>query len=204
MTPVVESPAQEEVQTDQYVRLAGATWADYERLLRIRGERAVPRITYLEGVLELMSPSRKHESIKSRLGRLVEAWCYERGVAFDPVGSWTLKSEATERGCEPDECFVFGERGEEALRPDLALEVVQTSGGLDKLELYRLLGVPEVWVWRGGRLEAFALRGDRYERLAGSEALPGIDLAQLVAHLDRPTSVAVPAYRRALRGEPAP
>jgi hypothetical protein len=31
-----------------------------------------------------MSPSRTHDEIKSYIGRLVEAWCLERGVEFTP------------------------------------------------------------------------------------------------------------------------
>ncbi len=39
--------------------------------------------------------------------------------------------------------------------PDLAIEVIWTSGGIDKLESYRGLGVGEVWFWREGRMEVF-------------------------------------------------
>jgi hypothetical protein len=46
------------------------------------------------------------------------------------------------------------------------------------------------------------LRGTRYEPVAHSEALRGIDLAELVSFLDRPTaSRAIRDYRAALRGE---
>ena len=44
------------------------------------------------------------------------------------------------------------------------------------------------------------LRGTRYEAAAGSEALAGIDLEQLVSFLDRPTaSQAIRDYLAALR-----
>jgi hypothetical protein len=39
-------------------RLDGATWAAFQRLLELRGEHPVPRFAYLEGSLEIMSPSR--------------------------------------------------------------------------------------------------------------------------------------------------
>jgi len=42
---------------DRIVLLEGATWGDFQRLLEIRGDRPVPRMAYLDGVLELMSPS---------------------------------------------------------------------------------------------------------------------------------------------------
>lgn len=183
---------------DHFVKLYGASWSDYQRLLELRGDRSAPRITYLEGTLEIMSPSRNHESIKSILGRLVEVWCLEHGVEFSTYGSWTLENEAAQRGVEPDECYVVG-RVAEPERPDLAIEVVWTSGGLDKLEVYRKLGVREVWHWRRGRLQIHVLRGERYEPVEASEALPGIDLVELVSFLDRPTtSEAIRDYRKAL------
>jgi Uma2 family endonuclease len=192
----VEPRAQE----DHFVRFRGATWADYQRALELRGERAAPRITFLEGLLEIMTPSRDHESIKSIIGCLVEVWCLERDIEFNTCGSWTLEDKELERGAEPDECYVFGPRGAERSRPDLAIEVVWTSGGLNKLEVYRKLGVPELWYWRHGKIQIYSLRGERYEQLEQSEKLPGIDLVQLASFLDEPsTSQAIRAYRAALQ-----
>jgi len=191
-----------EPREDHYVHLYGVTWADYLRLLQIRGDRSAPRITYIEGTLEIMSPSRTHDEIKSYIGRLVEAWCLERGIEFTPYGSWTLKNKREERGAEADECYVFGPDPSTKRRPDVAIEVVWTSGGIDKLDVYRKLGVREVWYWEDGRIQIHVLRGARYEPVAQSEALPGIDLEQLVGFLDRPTaSRAICDYRAALRGE---
>ena len=34
---------------DHIIQLRGVTWADYERLLAIRGDHSAPRITYLQG-----------------------------------------------------------------------------------------------------------------------------------------------------------
>jgi Uma2 family endonuclease len=188
---------------DHFVLLRGATWADYQRLLEIRGDHSAPRIAYLEGTLEIMSPSRSHEAIKSTIGCLVETWCLERGVEFSTFGSWTIKDELRERGAEPDECYVFGDVAEPE-RPDLAIEVEWTSGGLDKLEIYRRLGVGEVWRWSRGRITVHRLRGERYTKLPASKALPGIDLAELASFIDRPTtSRAIREYRDALSARPA-
>src|SRR5216683_198276 len=57
---------------DKIVVLYDATWADYQRLMEMRGDKSVPRLAYLEGALEIMTPSRPHESLKSMIGRLVE------------------------------------------------------------------------------------------------------------------------------------
>jgi Uma2 family endonuclease len=86
-----------------------------------------------------MSPSRTHAEIKSYIGCLVEAWCLERSVEFTPYGSWTLKSKQEKRGAEADECYVFGPNPKRKSRPDVAIEVVWTSGGIDKLKVYRKL-----------------------------------------------------------------
>lgn len=186
---------------DHVIVLHGVTWADYQRILEIRGERPVPRLTYLEGALELMSPSKPHEMIKSMIGRLVEAFCMERGLDLTPVGSWTLESKESDRGVEPDECYILGGDPERD-RPDLAIEVIWTSGRIDKLEVYRKLGVREVWIWRQGLIEVHALQSESYERLERSALLPDLDLDVLLPFIDvRPMTRAVREYRRLLRGE---
>ncbi|HKY35116.1 MAG TPA: Uma2 family endonuclease [Polyangiaceae bacterium] len=185
---------------DKIVVLRGLTWSDYKRILEARGEAPVPRFAFLRGELEVMTPSRPHESLKSRIGCLVEVWCLEKGIDFSPYGSWTLEDEASERGLEPDECYVFGAVPEPE-RPDLAIEVVWTSGGVKKLDIYVKLGVKEVWFWRRGRITVHQLRGDAYAEVPESVVLPGIDLGQLASFLDRPTaSQAMREYRAVLQG----
>ena len=65
------------IERDHRWVLDGATWADFQRLLELRGERPVPRYAYLEGQLEIISPSHFHEQVKSMIGCLIEAWCFE-------------------------------------------------------------------------------------------------------------------------------
>ena len=142
-----------------------------------------------------------HDEVKSYIGRLLEAWCLERGVEFTPYGSWTLKSKREERGAEADECYVFGPEPSRKRRPDLAIEVVWTSGGIDKLDVYRRLGVREVWYWENGRIRVYVRRGPACKAVAASDALPGIDVDHLTSFLDRPTvSQAIRDYRAALGG----
>jgi Uma2 family endonuclease len=184
---------------DDIIVLEHVTWGDYQRLLEIRGERSVPRLTYLKGVLELMTPSRPHESLKSMIGCLVEAWCLEKGVGITPYGSWTHESKDVDRGIEPDECYVLGDDAEPA-RCDLAIEVAWTRAAIDKLDVYRKLGVREVWIWNAGTLSVFSLQDTTYVRLDRSTLLPGIDLAELLRFIDiRPMTRAVSEFRAALR-----
>src|SRR5215211_4048298 len=83
---------------DQRVFLRGVPWAHYEVLLALKGEKAVPRIAYLDGVLELMSPSQYHERFKSYIGRLIETYALEFDILLSPYGSWTLKSAPKDAG----------------------------------------------------------------------------------------------------------
>jgi len=183
---------------DHIVCFSDISWDDYQRLMTMRGDHSAPRISYLEGEVEIMSPSETHEAIKSMIGCLVETYCLERDIPFRTLGSWTLAARDRSRGAEPDECWIFGTAA--AQRPHLVIEVVWTSGRIDKLDIYRKLGVAEVWYWRRGRLQPYCLRGDRYVPVAASEALPGLDMDLLARFLDEPTTYdAIRAYRQALR-----
>jgi Uma2 family endonuclease len=90
---------------DQRVFLHNVSWSDYEALLAMRGDTAGVRVAYLEGTLELMTPSQDHEIVKKKLARLLEAYAEELGIELEGYGSWTLKREDQERGLEPDECY---------------------------------------------------------------------------------------------------
>jgi len=203
-TAATQTPIGARREEDQRVILHDVTWSQYETILAIRGDRAGVRLTYLNGELELMSPSLDHEAIKTTMGRLLEAYAEERGLALNGYGSWTVRSAPKARGVEPDECYVLGTHQPKA--PDLAIEVVWTSGGLDKLEVYRGLGVREVWTWREGRIEVHALRSEQYQPIARSELLPDLDLEVMTSFLQNPDqTAAVRAFRAWLRGEsPAP
>jgi Putative restriction endonuclease len=87
--------------------------------------------------------------------------------------------------------------------PDLVIEVVWTSGGIDELEAYRRLGVAEVWFWKSDTVQIYLLENETYVPSAVSKGLPKLDLAVLVSFLEHPTAMqAVRAYRDALRWSP--
>ena len=199
--PASDPPRRETTHApDQRVRLHGVSWDGYEAIDAMRGDSAVPRLTYFRGELELMSPSHHHEGLKTEIGRLVEAYAEERDLDLNGFGSWTLKDRLLELGLEPDECYVLGPLDETRERPDLAIEVKWTSGGLDKLELYRLLGVAEVWVWERGRLHARLLRDGQYVAAERSALLPDLDLARLLDFTGTESQTrAVKAFRKSLR-----
>jgi hypothetical protein len=76
-----------------------------------------------------------------------------------------------------------------------------TRGSLDKLEVYRGLGIREVWVFESGAFRVFALHGERYDAIPSSEVLPEVDVARL-AHFakERDQHAALRAFRDELRG----
>ena len=184
-------------ESDHIVVLHDVSWEDYEHILRIRGENPVPRISYLEGELELMTPSKDHEIIKSKVGRLFEDWCINRDIEITGVGSWTLNDKRTRRGAEADECYIFGSR--ERDRPHLAIHVELTDAGIDKLAIDEKLGVEEVWLWRKGVIEVYILKNGKFGKARRSRLVPELDLELLASMLDRDTlSQAVRDFRKAL------
>jgi Uma2 family endonuclease len=184
--------------TDQRVILSGVSWNSYESLLRERGESKAVRLAYLEGELELMSPSHNHDLRAEMIGHLVMAWAEVFGVTLLPTGSWTVRKKGKKRGFEPDKSFVLGTSVGEA--PDLCVEVTWTSGGLDKLDIYRGLSIPEVWFWRAGAIDVYLLSSKGYVRRRVSAVLKGLDPRLLAKYVVTANAVAsIRAYRRALQ-----
>jgi Uma2 family endonuclease len=157
-------------------------------------------MAYLDGALEVMTTSRRHEIWKKLIARLVEAYVDEVGGSLNALGSATFRSKAKTAGVEPDECYCVGRMRSV---PELAIEVVHTSGGIDKLKIYRRLGAAEVWFWIEGRFWVYRQAARRFEQRSRSVALPGIDLdavARIVATTDDSEQAeAVRSYRRSLR-----
>ena len=154
-------------------------WSAYVALRDALDDSGV-KMTYREGVLELMSPSTLHEDSKTIIARLIEVWAMERDVDLRGFGGATFRREAKRRGLEPDECYKLGRLDEEGV-PDIAIEVIVSSPLVDKLDVYAGLGVAEVWVWRpeAAAIVVHRLAGTTYREQARSDVLPDLDLAQL-------------------------
>lgn len=194
--PDPKAPAPSPALPESRVLLRGVSWEVYEQLME---DNPGLRFTYHAGELEVMSPSGQHESEKTMLARLLEAYAEERDLVLNGFGSTTFRKRAKERGLEPDECYVLQTRKTSPRRPDIAIEVVLTSWLLDKLEVYRGLEIPEVWVWSDGRVDVHILVNDRYELRDRSALLPELDLDLLASFVARRDQVqAVKEYRRAL------
>jgi Uma2 family endonuclease len=156
-----------DLQGETRVVLNSVSWSTFESLLAETDHRGT-RFTYDRGCLEIMSPSDKHERLKTLLGHVVEMTAVEWNIPIRSGGSTTLKSELKQRGLEPDECYYVANeasvRGCDEIDlmisppPDLAIEVDISSSSLDQLRIYADLGVPEVWLYDGATLKVYQLR----------------------------------------------
>ncbi len=160
--------------------LHGVPWWTYVALRDALDDQAGLKMTYLQGTLELMSPSTLHEDAKKLIARLIEVWAMEHDLDLRGFGGATFRREARERGLEPDECYKLGPLAEDGV-PDVAIEVIVTAGLIDKMAVYAGLGVAEVWEWTpaSGIVVVHRLVGDQYQRQDHSDVLPELDLVEL-------------------------
>ncbi|MGK7884320.1 MAG: Uma2 family endonuclease [Crocosphaera sp.] len=181
------------------IALNDISWHEYESLLNIFKDQPLLRLIYLEKNLEIMTNSPEHEMLKTLIGRLIEIYALEKEIDLYGCGATTYKKEAKLRGLEPNESYCFGSRKE---IPDLAIEVVITSGGIDKLKIYQGLNVPEVLFWQEGKLTLYSLINELegYQKVKQSQFLPVLNfeiLEQYINPEEEPKMVA--QYRQLIR-----
>jgi Uma2 family endonuclease len=153
--------------------LTGIGWETYQALALDLAENPSKKLTYNQGILEIMTPLPEHELNKRFLGRIVEATTEFLGLEIFSLGSTTWSREDVQRGIEPDECYYI--TNEAIIRgkldfdlninppPDLALEIDITSSSLDRLSIYASLGIGEVWRFDGEDLFICVLQNGVYE-----------------------------------------
>jgi Uma2 family endonuclease len=144
-------------------------WQQFESILQDLGEKRRSRIAYLNGVLEIVMPLPEHEKIKVLISYFVQVLMDEMEIDFEGFGSTTFKRVDKLAGLEPDDCFYIQNnvamRGIRKLDmtidppPDLAIEVDVTSK--TKFDVYRVLGVPELWLY-DETLKIYILRDGDY------------------------------------------
>jgi Uma2 family endonuclease len=175
--------------SDEVFVLNNVSWEQFNELLETIPDQRGTLFRYLAGELEIMAPSRNHEQVKKILGILLECYFFEREIDFFPLGSTTFKDPISQKGIEPDECYCFEPDKE---YPDLAIEVIFTSGCLDLLEIYRAMNVREVWFWKKEKLSFFRLEGDSYQEVNDSIFLPDLEksvLEKLLISADSPIAI---------------
>lgn len=181
-------PRSSEPSVEQRFVKTGVSWADFKTIQQGFANSPGVRLFYYRGELEILGTSPEHEIVKGNIGFLVEDYLLSAGVEFVATGSFSQERE-DEAAAQADESYCFDQQ--KAI-PDLAIEVVITSGGPNKLRRYKALGVKEVWFWEDGVIEVHDLLGDRYQRILRSQFLPDLDiehLAMCVAIASRPEAV---------------
>jgi Uma2 family endonuclease len=203
---------------DQCVEMREIDWKGYVTMLRLRGERPIPRMIYLDGSLFLVSPSFPHERLAERLGIFVIEVVVGLDIPCVPAGGTTFRRRKKRGGVEGDKTFYLANearvRGKEKIDlrtdppPDLAIEAVYTHAAA-AVEVYRRLGVSEVWLCDEEGLHILVLRANgRYAESEASAAFPFLTEGEIFSWVGRPQSVSetewVKEVRRWVRDTLAP
>ena len=174
------------ITSETRTRIENVRWDTYVALADDRRGN-IPRMTFDNGVLELMSPRRQHENIGRLLGRIVETFTEVSGIEIQSVASTTFRRPDLQRAFEADESYYI--QHAEQIRPkeevdltvdpppDLVIEVELTSSAISKLQLFAAMGIPEVWRHNGESLTMFRLADDNYVRISESEQITGLTTA---------------------------
>ncbi|MEH1814846.1 MAG: Uma2 family endonuclease [Nostoc sp.] len=184
--PLLNYPIQEKL-----VTVADVSWEEFKGIeAQLKDNRNV-RLSYLSGILEIMSPiGEKHEEVKRTLGYLLEAYMPELGIRFYGRGGFTLEEPGYASGT-PDESYSINTKDEV---PDIVIEVIVTSGTINRKELYKPKKVPEVWFWKSDQIKIFRLNASgEYEEVNRSGFFPNLDpdlLLQYIGHPDQYDAVA--------------
>jgi Uma2 family endonuclease len=166
-------------------------------MLRLRDERAMPRLIYLDGNLYLVSTSLLHEHTKIQLGHLVVEIAVGLDIPFRMAGQTTLRHRKKRVGVEGDDTFYLANhariRGKQEIDlrrdppPDLMIEAVNTHASWAAITAYRRLGVPEVWVCFKKKLRILALQyNGRYAKVPTSVAFPFLTADEIYSWVSRP------------------
>ncbi|MGO9272053.1 MAG: Uma2 family endonuclease [Terriglobia bacterium] len=185
------------------------SWETYEGLLAALADSSAPRLTYDQGMLEIMSPLRKHEKPNRVLAQVVELVAEELGVECEDQGSTTFRRRELKQGVEPDSCFYLQNveriRGEREIDlavdppPDLVIEVEITSPLVNKISIYAGLGVPEIWVTDGLGVRVLRLAGRKYRATEQSRVLPPLTASVLSEFLAQTKTMKTLAWRKMVR-----
>lgn len=155
------------------------TWTQLETLEASFQDLKGVRFSYLDGYLQIMNLSLEHEEAKFIISALLEAYMREKGIRFYGKGSATIGTKNIGGKKEPDESYNLYSKKD---IPDLVIEIVVSSGGINTLELYRRIGVSEVWFWEDGLLKIYTLQ-ENYVLSEKSLLLPDLDINILTKYI---------------------
>lgn len=176
------------VNPGQQLLLKDVSWQQFETILEELGEGRAARLSYSNGVLEIMVPLPEHEKDKEIIGELIRILLDPLQIDFEALGSTTFKNEQMKQAVEPDTCFYIENQaaviGKNRIDltvdppPDLAIEIDITSR--TRLDNYRLLGVPEFWRYTQQGLQIYLLQDRQYVESKTSPNFPNIPITELI------------------------
>ncbi len=165
-------------------------WLMFENILAELGETTAARLSYSNGLLEIMAPLPEHEVGKVVIGDLIKTILEALDINFWSLGSVTLKNKNITQAVEPDDCFYIEHeaivRGKPRLDlsedppPDLAIEIDITSR--THFNNYEQLGVPELWRYDGKTLEIQVLQEGCYQVSKTSLHFPQLSLIEAIPY----------------------
>ena len=169
---------------DAAVTFRDVGWDEYEELLEQVGEAEHLRISFDDGVLQVMTLSAEHEKYARFFESLMTAIRLRLHIDILSFGSATMRKKGERKGNEPDACFyvqtahLIGNRLQLDFAtdppPDIAVEVDVHHDSRNKLAIYAALGVPEVWRFDGSALAIYLLEHDSYQESPASLAFPNL------------------------------
>lgn len=84
----------------------GLTWREFKATEQLL-DRPGYRLSFLDGVLEIRKmPGEPHETVKERIGALLELYLMMAGFDFTPTGSMTLENETAGVKREVDKSYI--------------------------------------------------------------------------------------------------
>ncbi|EAZ93183.1 Uma2 family endonuclease [Crocosphaera chwakensis] len=184
--PFVTPINQISLEPGSQVTITNISWQDFETILQELGENRSARLSYSQGILEVMVPLPEHERPKELISDIVKILLKISKKKYEPFGSTTFKKEGI-AGVEPDACFYIKNYQQMISRrrlqsgdppPDLAIECDVTSK--TNLEAYQAIQVPELWVYDSGKLKIYLLENGQYIQSEISPTFPNINLTQII------------------------
>ncbi|PSN18617.1 hypothetical protein C7271_11620 [filamentous cyanobacterium CCP5] len=174
-----------------HLLIEDVSWEDYEGFLTELGEtRRSPRINFCCRTLEMMAPLPAHERPNRIIADVVKVLLDVQERDWEDFGSTTFRKPQV-AGLEPDTCFYIQHAEQMRLcdrfevdrdpPPDLAIESDVTSK--TTFEAYRLLQVPEVWIYANGSLVIQLLQNGQYRQSLTSGVFPSLPIAEMIPGL---------------------
>ena len=177
-----------ELEPGEKLILQPISWERLVHILAQLEQNRSFRLAYADQVLEIMAPLVDEEKAKVVILNLLERSLKFQEKSWESFGSTTLESESRGVAIEPDNYFYIQNHqavsGKNKLNltqqppPDL---VIDTDGvSINKVAAYEALGVPELWIYSGGKLKIHILVNSEYMEFNTSPNFPDLPVTKII------------------------